>query len=127
MKDIFKEVSFGPAPDCRISIESGARLRIDEAVNIYREARLSTLCSLSRENEIISLTQENKVGLEGIFASCDYFSMSLLQLSEKLQQFLSVLEELQVEVDERPNGKSWAWVYTSWWRADHQCEGHHLE
>ncbi|KAJ5565506.1 hypothetical protein N7513_001748 [Penicillium frequentans] len=119
-RDVFKDLSFGPSPDCRISVNGGARLRIDEAVTIYREARLSTLCLLSRKKEMISSTQENKAGLEGVFASCDYFSVSLLKLSEQLQQFLSVLEELQVEVDGRPNGKSWAWVCTSWWRADHQ-------
>jgi hypothetical protein len=87
---------------------------------------MSALCTLSHEREIMSLTQESKAGLEEIFASCDYFSMSLLKLSEKLQQFLSVLEELQIEVDERPNGKSWTWECISWWRADHQRERHHL-
>ncbi|KAJ5633300.1 hypothetical protein N7490_009639 [Penicillium lividum] len=126
MGDIFKEVSFGPAPDCRISLNSGARFRIDEAVSKYREDRLSTLCLLSREKEIISLTKENKPGLEGILASCDYFSVSLLKLSEQLEQFLSILQELQVEVDERPNGKSWAWVCTPWWRSNYQCEGYLL-
>jgi hypothetical protein len=74
----------------------------------------------------MSLTQESKADLEEIFASCDYFSVSLLKLSEKLQQFLSVLEELQIEVDERPNEKSWTWTCVSWWRADHQHERHHL-
>jgi hypothetical protein len=75
---------------------------------------------------MISLAQENKAGLEEIFASCDYFSASLLELSEQLQQFLSALEELQVEVDERPNGKSWTWVCASWWRPDQRRERHHL-
>jgi hypothetical protein len=74
----------------------------------------------------MSLTQESKAGLEEIYASCDYFSVSLLNLSEKLQQFLSVLEELQIEVDERPHGRSWTWASVSWWRADHRRERHDL-
>ncbi|KAJ6051886.1 hypothetical protein N7499_011265 [Penicillium canescens] len=126
LRDIFKEVSFGPAPDYRISINGGARPRIDEAVKTYREVRMSALCSLSHRREIMSFTQESKAGLEEIFASCDYFSVSLLKLSEKLQQFLSVLEELQIEVEGRPNGVSWTWACVSWWRADHQCERHRL-
>jgi hypothetical protein len=119
-------VSFGPAPDYRISINGGARSRIEEAVKIYREARMSALCSLYHERQIMSLTQESKAGLEEIYASCDYFSVSLLNLSEKLQQFLSVLEELQIEVDERPHGRTWTWASVSWWRADHRRERHDL-
>ena len=76
---------------------------------------------------MICLAQINKAGLEEIFASCDYFSASLLVLSERLQQFLSALEELQVEIDERPNGKSWTWVFASWWWwPDQGRERHHL-
>lgn len=119
-------MSFGPAPDYRVSINDGVRPRIDEAVQMYREARTYALCALSRERKMISLTQENKAGLEEIFASHDYFSASLLNLSEQLQRFLSALEELQVEVDERPNGKSWTWVCAPWWRPDQKRSRHHL-
>jgi len=119
-------VSFGPAPDYKILVDSGARPRIDEAIKIYRQARISALNLFSRKEIIIPLSEDNNPGFEEIFATCNYYSVSLLELVEQLQRFLLVLEEMQVEIDERPNKRSWAGIWASWWRPDHRHERRQL-
>ncbi|KAJ5512753.1 hypothetical protein N7463_002305 [Penicillium fimorum] len=117
---IFQEVSFGPAPDYKIFVDSEARPHIDEAIKAYRDARIVALHSLSSKEIMISLTEENNACFEEIFASCNYYSASLLELVEQMQHFLLALEEMQAENDERPNNRSWAWIWVSWWQADHR-------
>ncbi|KAJ5624640.1 hypothetical protein N7510_000949 [Penicillium lagena] len=127
LKEIFTEVTFGPAPDHNIFINDGAYTRISEAVSVYREARNAVFSSICREWEMISVTEVNKAGREEMFAICEYFSVSLLELSMQLKELLSVLEKLQAEVDERPYGKSWDWLRPSWWRTDQEHVRHHLD
>lgn len=64
---------------------------------------------------MISPAQVDKASLEEIFANCEYFSLSLLELSELLKELLLGIEELQAEIDERPNGKTWKWLRPSCW------------
>ncbi|KAJ5836386.1 hypothetical protein N7447_002412 [Penicillium robsamsonii] len=120
LRIIFQELSFGPAPDYKIFVDSGARPRIDEAIKTYRGDRIATLHSLSSKEIMTSLSEENNACFEEIFASCNYYSVSLLQLAEQMQYFLLALEEMQAENDERPNNRSWAWIWVSWWQADHR-------
>lgn len=110
-------MSFGPVLDHNNSLNfDEARTRINLALNSYREARNAAFASLYREWEILSPTSVNKPGLEEILANCEYFSVSFLELSEQLKQMLSVLAELQAEINERPNGKSWDWLHSlRWW------------
>jgi hypothetical protein len=90
-------------------------MRINEAVDSYRESRHAAFSSLRRDWEMISPVQVDKASLEEIFANCEYFSVSLLELSEQLRELLLSLEELQAEVAERPDGRSWEWLRPSWW------------
>ncbi|KAJ5360187.1 hypothetical protein N7517_009378 [Penicillium concentricum] len=126
LRIIFQEVSFGAAPDYKIFVDGGARPRVDEAIKTYREARISALHSLSRKEVMVSLSEENNPCFEEIFASCNYYSVSLLELAEQMQHFLLALEEMQVENDARPNNMSWAWIWASWWQANHRRETHQL-
>ena len=52
--------------------------------------------------------------LEEVSASCGHFSSSLLSFGEELQELLIVLDELQLEAEERPDGRSWNWL--KFWR-----------
>lgn len=55
-------------------------------------------------------TLEVEADLEEVSASCGHFSFSLLEFGEELKVLLSILDELHLEVEERPNGKSWSWL-----------------
>ncbi|KAF3387406.1 hypothetical protein F1880_001555 [Penicillium rolfsii] len=117
LNEIFAEISFGSAPDYQLSIDHAVITRINEAIDLYRQARHAAFSSLRRDWEMISPVQVDKASLEEIFANCEYFSVSLLELSEQLRELLLNLEELQAEVDKRPYGRSWEWLRPSWWPA----------
>ncbi|KAJ5471383.1 hypothetical protein N7530_008740 [Penicillium desertorum] len=122
LRTTFGDVAFGPAPDYKISIYGEADSHIDEAIKVYREARTSALRSFSHREANRTLNQESNAKLEEIFASCNYYSVTLLELAEQLQRFLSVLREMQAEIDERPAKRSWVEMWDSWWRAGWRSE-----
>jgi hypothetical protein len=68
------------------------------------------------------LSQESHSDFEEIFARCNYYSFSLLELAKQLQRLLSVLKEMQVEIDGRPAKRSWAEMWHSWWQTDWRSE-----
>ena len=111
------EVSLKPAPDRRLSVSEEAMSRMNEAIVTYQESRQAVFHFLRRDWQMISPAQVYKAKLEEIFANCEYFSIGLLQLSEQLRELLLVLKDLQVEIDERPNGRSWKWLHSVWWPA----------
>lgn len=59
-------------------------------------------------------SMEVEADLEEVSASCGHFSFSLLEFGEQLKDLLAILDELQLESEERPHGRSWNWL--KFWR-----------
>lgn len=115
MSEIFKEIPFGPAPGYKVSTHSRLSISLDRAIDLYRESRQKALTSIYRQKEVLKIrTLETEADLEEVSASCGHFSFSLLEFSEQLGELLVVLDELQLEAEERPNGRSWSWM--KFWR-----------
>lgn len=57
--------------------------------------------------------------LEEVSASCGHFSFSLMEFGEQLKDLLSILDDLQLESEERPYGRSWSWL--KFWQ--YMCSG----
>lgn len=111
LKEIFNEIPFGPAPHYRVSVNSRLRTSLDRALDLYRESRQKTLKSLYQQTEAIKLkTHEAEADLEEVSASCGHFSFSLLEFGEQLHELLAILDELQLETEERPGGRTWNWM-----------------
>ncbi|KAJ5779157.1 hypothetical protein N7457_006877 [Penicillium paradoxum] len=116
MKEIFKEIPFGPAPDYTVSVNGRLRISLDRALELYKESREKTLATLYQQKETMKLkNREAEADLEEVSASCGQFSFSLVEFGEQLQEMLSILDELQLEVEERPNGRSWSWLKVWQW------------
>lgn len=47
---------------------------------------------------------------EEVAASCGYFSFSLLDFANEMKEYLEILDDLKLEVEERPGGRSWNWL-----------------
>jgi hypothetical protein len=116
LKEIFKEIPFGPAPNYRVSVNGRLRISLDRALDLYKESRETTLAALYQQQEAMKLkTREAEADLEEVSASCGHFSFSLLEFGEQLREMLSILDELQLEVEERPNGRTWSWLKVWQW------------
>ncbi|KAJ5195183.1 uncharacterized protein N7498_008621 [Penicillium cinerascens] len=111
LKEIFREIPFGPAPDYNVSVDSRLRTSLDRALELYRESREKTLKSLYQQTEAMRFNnQEAEADLEEVSASCGHFSFSLLEFGEQLHELLGILDELQLEAEERPGGRSYSWM-----------------
>lgn len=115
LKEIFKEIPFGPAPSYNVTIHTQLRTSLGRALELYRQSQQKTLKSLYQQTEAIKFkTHEAQADLEEVSASCGHFSFSLLEFGEQLSQLLAILDELQLETEERPGGRSWNWL--RFWR-----------
>ncbi|EPS31234.1 hypothetical protein PDE_06189 [Penicillium oxalicum 114-2] len=122
LKEIFNEIPFGPAPHYKISVHSRLLTSLDRALALYQESRERTLKSLYQQIESIKLrTHEAQADLEEVSASCGHFSSSLLEFGEQLHELLEILDQLQLEMDERPGGRSWSWL--RFWRKKDRGDG----
>ncbi|KAJ5783486.1 uncharacterized protein N7518_009163 [Penicillium psychrosexuale] len=121
LKEIFKEIPFGPAPDYKVSVNGRLRISLDRALDLYKQSREKTLATLYQQKETMKLkSREAEADLEEVSASCGHFSFSLLEFGEQLREMLSILDELQLEVEERPNGRTWSWLKV--WRWSRNAE-----
>ncbi|RHZ71166.1 hypothetical protein CDV55_108364 [Aspergillus turcosus] len=111
LKEIFKEIPFTPAPDYKVSVNSRFHVSLDRALELYKESREKALKVIYRQKELLQIqTPEVEADLEEVSASCGHFSFSLLEFGEQLKDLLAILDELQLEAEERPNGRSWDWL-----------------
>ncbi len=53
---------------------------------------------------------ETEADFEEVAASCGYFSFSLLDFANEMRVYLEILDDLKLEVEERPDGKTWNWL-----------------
>lgn len=84
---------------------------LDRALDLYQESREKTLKSLYQQIQTIKLkTHEAEADLEEVSASCGHFSYSLFEIGEQLHGLLAILDQLQLEIEERPGGRSWSWL-----------------
>lgn len=92
------------------------RISLDRALDLYKQSREKTLASLYQQKETMKVkSREAEADLEEVSASCGHFSFSLLEFGEQLKVMLSILDELQLEVEERPNGRTWSWLKVWQW------------
>ncbi|QMW27488.1 hypothetical protein G4B84_002777, partial [Aspergillus flavus NRRL3357] len=111
LKEIFKEIPFRPAPDYKVAINSRFRTSLDRALDLYRGSREEALKTIYRQKDVLNIqTLEVEADLEEVAASCGHFSFSLLEFGEQLKELLAILDELQLEAEERPDGRSWNWL-----------------
>ncbi|KAI2790268.1 hypothetical protein POX_d05777 [Penicillium oxalicum] len=110
LREIFINVNLGPPTEHRRMMNDELMTRITEAVDQYRDARRSAFLSLRRDWGRISPAQVDKARLEEIFANCEYFSVSLLELSEQLRELVLCMSELQAELDLRSTKNAWSWL-----------------
>lgn len=57
---------------------------------------------------------EVEADFEEVAASCGHFSFSLQDFANDMEEYLDILEDLKIEMDSRPNGRTWHWL--KFWR-----------
>lgn len=82
---------------------------------MYIKAREEALNFLYRSKDFNKARpMELEADFEEVAASCGHFSFSLQDFANDIRKYLDILEELKIEMDERPNGRTWKWL--KFWR-----------
>ena len=100
-----------------IAVDTHFRSSLEDAVELYTSSRAEALGLLYKNKEF---QRAGSVALEADFeevaASCGYFSFSLLDFANEMKLYLEILDDLKLEVEERPTGRTWNWLKL--WRKD---------
>jgi hypothetical protein len=129
LKEIFEEIPFGPGPEYPVSFNNRFKASLDRALDLYRDAREKALASVYREKDFAKIkSRVVEADLEEVSASCGHFSFTLMEFGEQLKELLDILDELKLECEERPQGRSWNWLkfwnsFQSWSFLSHKYLG----
>jgi len=99
--------------DCngRIIVNAHFASSLDEAIKLYSTSRQEALDQLYKHKELTkSRPPEIEADFEEVAASCGYFSLSLLDFANETKVYLDILDGLKLEVEERPEGRTWNWL-----------------
>lgn len=111
MKQILDELPYGQGGKGRITVNTRFRSSLVEALKLYTTAREEALTFLYRNKELNKARpMELEADFEEVAASCGHFSFSLQHFANDMEEYLDILEELKIETDERPNGRTWEWL-----------------
>ena len=93
-----------------------------EATRLYIEARREAL-RLVYVSKDISQARSMLVAadFEEAAASCGHFGSSLQDFAENCLTYLDVLDEVELEIHERPYGRTWGWL-AFWKRQQKQAD-----
>lgn len=109
MRKLLDELPY--APDGSVAVNAHFRTSLNDAIELYTSSREEALSQLYKTKE---LTQprplEMQADIEEVAASCGYFSFSLLDFANEMRTYLEILDDLKLEIEERPDGKTWNWL-----------------
>ncbi|EDN07114.1 60S ribosomal protein L19 [Histoplasma capsulatum] len=113
--EILGDIPYSTGPEYEVAINCKFRTSLDRALNLYQSARNDALNMVYPQKDFVRTKSiETEADFEEVAASCGHFSFSLQAFAEQLKEILEVLDELKLETDERPNGRSWGWL--RFWR-----------
>jgi Fusaric acid resistance protein-like len=112
LKEILDELPYGPAPNYQIKVNPKFRTSLRRALELYTAARKEALKVVYNQNDMDRTRPiEVQADWEEAAASCGHFSFCLLEVAEQVTEYLRILDELQLEVEEQPTGsRSWNWL-----------------
>ena len=109
MKSILDELPFDE--EGRFTVDNHFSFSLGEAIRLYNKSREDALEKLYKSKEITqSKSMEMQADFEEVAASCGYFSFSLQEFANEMKTYLEILDELKLEVEERPDGRTWKWL-----------------
>ena len=109
------ELPYGQGGNGRITVNERFRSSLAEASALYTNARQEALNFLYSNKDLNrQRPMELEADFEEVAASCGHFSFSLQNFANDMEEYLDILEDLKIEMDARPNGRTWRWL--KFWR-----------
>ena len=111
LKEILEDLPFDPEANYAITTNPRFGTSLDRALDLYRDARASALKVVYDKKDMDrNRPLEVEADWEETAASCGYFSSSLEEVAKQMQEYLEILDEMQLELEEMPAGRTWSWM-----------------
>jgi hypothetical protein len=118
LKEILDDCPFDASRRYAVATSPKFKSSLDRALELYRESRKAALLAVYGQKDMDrSRPIPVQADWEDAAACCGHFSFSLVEVAESVKEYLTILDELQLEVDEQPAGRSWKWL--RFWRSSH--------
>ncbi|KAL8902513.1 MAG: hypothetical protein Q9207_004633 [Kuettlingeria erythrocarpa] len=121
LREILDDLRFSSDPGYQMTLNPRFVSSLEEAVNLYdrsREDALSRIYDYTEVNK--NRTVDVEADFEEIAASCGVFSYALQDFASEMKNYLYVLDDLKLEIEERPKGRTWDWLKV--WRRSQQSK-----
>ncbi|KAL9112563.1 MAG: hypothetical protein Q9227_003134 [Pyrenula ochraceoflavens] len=117
LKEILDDLPYDSSAEYDININPHFRSSLIEATKLYNSSRTEAL-KMVYDQKVPDKYRpmEVEADYEEVAASCGHFSFCLIEVADQIKDYLDALEELQLVVEERPNGRSWNWL--KFWHSD---------
>lgn len=116
MKEILDELPYDPDQGYAITFNPRFKASMDRALEMYKTAREEALKIIYEKKQASkSHSLELDADWEEAAASCGHFSFSLLEVAEQISEYLVILDQMQLEIEEAPTGRTWSWL--KFWRS----------
>lgn len=111
LKEILDEKPFLQGVKHEVAVNPKFRSSLDRAIDLYTKARQEALSAVYDQKDMRrNRPVEVEADWEEAAASCGHFSFSILEVANQVKEYLWILDELQLEVEERPAGRTWSWL-----------------
>lgn len=92
-------------------------------MDLYTRSREEALGLLYKNKEFTRpRSADVEADFEEVAASCGYFSFSLQDFANEMKDYLDILDDLKLEKEERPAGRTWNWL-KFWRRSSYKRSG----
>ncbi|EXJ75508.1 uncharacterized protein A1O5_00014 [Cladophialophora psammophila CBS 110553] len=116
LKEVLDDFPFDASKRYAIASNPIFKSSLDRALELYKESRKDSLLVVYGQKDMDrSRPKAVQADWEDAAACCGHFSFSLVEVAESVKEYLIILDELQLEVDEHPAGKTWHWL--KFWRS----------
>ena len=111
LKQLLDELPYASEAQYRIAYNPHFSSSLAAAIDMYTKAREEALAVLYKNKELnIKRPVEIQADYEEVAASCGYFSFSLQDFANETKVYLNILEDLKLETEHRPAGRTWRWL-----------------
>ena len=111
LKEILDDLELTASNGYEVEINPRFKVSLERALQLYKEARREALDAVYDKKDLDRRRPvEVEADWEEAAACCGHFSFSLLEVAEDVKHLLSILDGMQLEMEEQPSGRSWTWL-----------------
>ena len=112
VKQILDELPYGSGTASGLNVNPKLRSSLGAAIDLYSQRRKEAVRLVYEHKDISKASPlEVEADWEEAAACCGQFSFSLLDVASQVKEYLLIVDELHLEVEERPSGRTWHWTW----------------